>query len=132
VERSSGATVALDYASSDEVAESIIHRDLGAGHLRRLFCIWNRGYKTQHVIAVDIEEALGIAREAGHTRRGHRRWKDETEGWLAGEQAADGEHKGRLEKALAFGKSGIAKYDVDRGWSIGSEFVEQQDPPAGE
>jgi hypothetical protein len=89
--------------------------------MRRLFIIWNRGYKTQHVIAVDADEALAISRRSGHTRKGHRRYKDVTVPMEAGEQDVREDDDGMLERALSYGKSGVAKLDIDVGWTIDDE-----------
>jgi hypothetical protein len=92
-----------------------------AGAMRRLFIIWNRGYKTQHVIAVDVEEALAISQRSGHTRKGYRRFRDITEGAMGAEEGIVGPPDGMIERALAYGKSGVAKLDVDAGWTIDGE-----------
>jgi hypothetical protein len=87
---------------------------------RRLFIIWNRGYKTQHVVAADIDEALRISRDSGHTRKGHRRWKDITDDTAEGEEKLMGvDH--RIVNAVNFGKSGVATLDVNNGWLINGE-----------
>lgn len=81
--------------------------------MRRLFMIWNRGYKSQMVIAMDADEALRISMAAGHFKRldRYRRWEDCTD-----EVLSEGEMPG-LEDALAAEKSGVAVYSVD-GWFV--------------
>jgi len=118
VERSSGA-IATDVSAFVACARlKQDHRE--GGIVRRLFVIWNRGYKTLHVIAMDIAEALAIAQKVGHTKRGHRRWKDLTDGTSTAESdLLDRDH--RIVTACNFGKSGVATLDVDNGWLIDGE-----------
>jgi hypothetical protein len=89
--------------------------------MRRLFIIWNRAYKTQHVIAETPEEALTIATKSGHCRRGYRRFKDVTSPMEGAEQEVREDDDGMLDRALNYGKSGVAKLDVDKGWTIDGE-----------
>lgn len=85
--------------------------------MRRLFVIWNRGYKTQHVIALDANEALKIAAETGHIRRPnmYRKYQDVTEEML--------EQDVKLKQALEASISGMAQNIEDDGWYIGNVRV---------
>jgi len=96
--------------------------------MRRLFCIWNRGYKTQFIIASDVDEALAIARTSGHTRRGHRRWKDLTE---TAEHEFEGAGEGRTQAALNYGKAGVATLDPAHGWLIDGAPTWSEETPDG-
>lgn len=85
--------------------------------MRRLFVIWNRGYRTLNVIANNAPEALQIAMGAGHLRRPdmYRKFQDVTDEMLAQDP--------RLEKALNAGKSGVATNLEEDGWAIDGETV---------
>lgn len=85
--------------------------------MRRLFVIWNRGYKTQHIIARSAAEALQLSYESGHIRRPnmYRKFQDVTE-----EMAIQDP---KLTPALEAGKSGVATNIEDDGWRIDGEKV---------
>jgi len=85
--------------------------------MRRLFVIWNRGYRTLHVIATSAPEALQIAMSVGHLKRPnmYRKFQDVTDEMLAQDD--------RLKKALEAGKSGVATNVEDDGWAIDGEVV---------
>lgn len=85
--------------------------------MRRLFSIWNRGYKTQLVIAQSAPEALQISVDSGHIRRTnmYRRFADLTDEVLAQDD--------KLLPALEAGKSGVATNVEEDGWAIDGEIV---------
>jgi hypothetical protein len=85
--------------------------------VRKLYSIWNRGYKVQLVIAEDVSEALKISCESGHIKRlnGYRRFQDITEESLP--------HDDRLLGALEAGKSGVATNIEDDGWKIDGVLI---------
>lgn len=45
----------------------------------KMWAIWNRGYTRRDFAADTAEEALAKAKEAGHIRRGYRKYRDVTD-----------------------------------------------------
>lgn len=97
------------------VFESGSGANAGDGRVRRLFVIWNRGYKTQLVIAETAQEALRISCDSKHIRRldGYRKFLDTTDEQLNSQD--DGE---TLLAALNAGRSGVAEHIEGDGWII--------------
>jgi hypothetical protein len=87
--------------------------------MRRLFSVWNRGYKTMLIIAASAPEALQIATESRHIKRPdmYRKFSDATDEALAQDD------EGTLAKALNADKSGVASHVEGDGWYIGTEKV---------
>jgi pyruvate/2-oxoacid:ferredoxin oxidoreductase alpha subunit len=98
-----------------------------------MFVVWNRGYKTQHVIALDAEEALAISQSSGHTRRGYRKYKELTDEVRAAENGIYG-NEDAMRAALNFGRSGVATLNIDEGWCIDGKptWKGDQEPEQGE
>ncbi len=48
---------------------------------KRLFAVWNGGYKVCHVVADEIGEALSICQKTGHMRKAtyYRKFEDQTD-----------------------------------------------------
>lgn len=113
-------TVACELATAAPLtlpslaAQRVAH---AGGVMRRLFCIWNKGYKTQCVIATDIQEALELAAKGKHISRAtmYRKFSDVTETTLAEDPT--------LERALAADISGIATSIEGNGWKIGDVTI---------
>lgn len=81
--------------------------------------IWNRGYKTQVVLAEDSREALQVSLDARHITKpnAYRKFADCTD-----EFRESGDYP-ELDKALALGIAGVyAK--TDDGWTLGGKLVE--------
>lgn len=97
---------------------------VGAG-LRRLFLIWNRGYKTLCVCAVDIHEALHIAAEQKHMRRagGYRRFEDVTDRALDGADVEQFGQPGIVSAAISGEVSGVYARLASGDWAVGGQPV---------
>lgn len=102
------------------VADPQVITILGDG-LRRLFVIWNRGYKTVCVLAVDQHEALHIAVECKHIKRAeqYRKFLDVTDRALAGEEVDALGAIQDAEKLLGLSKSGVVNRDPSGKWTVG-------------
>ncbi len=101
------------------VADPQVITILGDG-LRRLFVIWNRGYKTVCVLAVDQHEALHIAVECRHIKRAeqYRKFLDVTDRALAGEEVEGIGEVQDAEKLLGLCKSGVVS-QTNGQWTVG-------------
>lgn len=86
--------------------------------MRRLFCIWNRSYSKQYVIASDADEALALSLAAGHFKRpqNYRKFEDVTE------ESSDGSDLPDICKLIAMDVSGVAQLTVE-GWSINGKPI---------
>lgn len=85
----------------------------------RVFCIWNRGYKTQVVIAEGPKEAIQVSLNARHITRPntYRKFTDCTDEFLASEDYPE------LDKALALNRAGVYERTAE-GWTLGGQLVE--------
>ena len=111
--------------TSGLVADPQVIAILGDG-LRRLFVIWNRGYKTICVLAVDQHEALHIAVECKHIKRAeqYRRFLDVTDRALAGEKIEGVGAIENPEQLLGLSKSGVLAR-ADHSWTVGGCEIEK-------
>lgn len=98
----------------NEAAQLVAHAGVS---MRRLFCVWNRGYKTQCVLAVDIHEALELSSKSRHVSRPnmYRRFADVTDETLAEDPS--------LQRAIDADISGVAAKVEGDGWKIGDTIV---------
>lgn len=85
--------------------------------MRRLFKVWNRGYKIQCFIAVDANEALELAMQSKHIQRisNYKKLLDCTD-----EELQASANPGLLTAALGAGVSGLA-VEGESGWTIGGK-----------
>lgn len=92
--------------------------------LRRLFVIWNGGYRTIYVASNDITEALNIAASVRHIKRAsqYRRFEDITEKALAGEAIDHFPNVSVAEALASSGFSGVIQRKPE-GWYIGDRLV---------
>ena len=111
--------------TSGLVADPQVIAILGDG-LRRLFVIWNRGYKTITVLAVDQHEALHIAVECKHIKRAeqYRRFLDVTDRALAGEEIEGVGVIENCEQLVGLSKSGVLAR-TDHSWMVGGCEIEK-------
>lgn len=101
------------------VADPQVIAILGDG-LRRLFVIWNRGYKTICVLAVDQHEALHIAVECRHIKRAeqYRKFLDVTDRALSGEEIEGVGMIENCQQLVGLSKSGVLVRS-DSSWMVG-------------
>lgn len=87
--------------------------------MRQIFVVWNRGYKSQMVIAESAEEALQLSMESGHFKRpnNYRKFHNCTDMFLGREDFP------QLDRALAAGRSGVAVLK-DSAWFIGGQSLD--------
>lgn len=106
------------------VADPQVITILGDG-LRRLFVIWNRGYKTICVLAVDQHEALHIAVECRHIKRAeqYRKFLDVTDRALAGEEIDAIGVIDDAEQLVGLSKSGVVTKGADAHWTVGGCLI---------
>jgi hypothetical protein len=97
--------------------------------LRRLFVIWNGGYRTLPVASIDIAEALHIAASVKHIRRAsqYRRFEDVTDKALAGELEGHFDGVTVAQALVNCGLSGVVSQKPE-GWYVGDKLVAPADP----
>lgn len=98
--------------------------DVGVG-LRRLFVVYNRGYKPMCFVSNDIDEALRIAFSVGHVRKpgAFRRWDELTPRVSLEDYANQFGEPDLVQRALRSGKSGVWSCQDGR-WLLGGEPVD--------
>lgn len=85
----------------------------------RIYMIWNRGYKTQMVVAASPDDAVRLSCASGHFRKvgNYRKWEDCTDHYL---MSGDYPH---LQELLNRGVAGVAEY-TDEGWKLDGKLID--------
>lgn len=98
---------------------------IGVAGVRRLFLVWNRGYKTMCFVAEDVHEALHLAVDQKHIRRAqqYRRFEDITTRATAEDATDQYGEPALVNAALNAGRSGAWCKTEGDWWLGGEKFV---------